>query len=223
VGARGIDLAVERGADVDHIGHVHHPAPEVPAFEAAVRGEALGEVFGMMEVELTGPERLVGRGCHFHVILVVLAEHAVRIEAHQRVGTMSAHLANDAFAQRHLTHIAEHVGGVPELDDLGHPEDGGGATELGGVGSDGGLGCGPDGIPPVVGDAHHDHTPPCLGPGGHGAAEEQRHIVGVRHHQQYHPTVARRDVSCWHTTVLALLVCPHEGTVPIRVLFGQQS
>ena len=223
MGARGIDLAVERGADVDHVGHVHHPAPEIPALEAPVRGEALGEVLGMMEVELAGPERLVGRSCHLHMILVVLAEHAVRVEAHQRVRAVPAHLADDALAQRHLAHVAEHVGGVPELDDLGHAEDGGGATELVGVGNDGGLGCGPDGIPPVVGDAHHHHTPACVGPGSHGAAEEQRHIVGVGHHQQHHPAGTGRDDACRHTLVLVLLVCPHEGTVPIRVLFGQQS
>ncbi len=134
----GGDLAVEHGRDVDHIRHPLHAAAEIPAFEHAVRGEAGGEVFGVMQVELAGPEALIDGGGELDVVLVVLAIHRVGVERDQRVGAVGADEADDMLAQYRLAHVARHVGGVAQLHRLGDAEQAGGGLELGLVGGDGG-------------------------------------------------------------------------------------
>jgi hypothetical protein len=109
------------------------------------------------------------------------------------MGPIGAHCVDDPFAQFDGRDIAERVGGVPQLDDLVHPEDVRRPCELVSVRGHGRRLVGADRVPPVVGGPDHDHPPAGIGPRRDRPTDEQGHVVGVGDHHQHHAPLARLD------------------------------
>ena len=120
----GGQLALQHGRNVDHIGEPRDRSAKIPSLETAVRFQAFGQMLGVVQRELAGPEGFINRRRQADVILIVLAPHGVRIERHQSIRPPGPDLANHSLAQGDLAGVAQDIGGPAKVDDFSEAQQG---------------------------------------------------------------------------------------------------
>ena len=168
-------------------------ASEIPALEATVRFKALHQMLRVMQRKLTGPERLVGRGRHFYVILIVLAVHSVGIKSYEGEGAMLADLPDEMLSQSNLARIAERIGSVAQLDNLAYAQHVRSIAKLLCVGGNRFGFRHADRVPAIVGHANADEPPTGIRPAQQGPTKKQGRVIGVGHNDQDRSAIAALD------------------------------
>ena len=157
-------------------------------------GETLGEVFGMVLVELCAPQRLGHRRSDHPVILVVLPHTGVGVVGEERVRPVHTDGPDDLLAKRNFAGVTKGVGRPVPVLGGGDPEPVHGGGELLERTGDGGGLVHPDRVPTVVGDPAHDHPPARSGEPGDGATAEQGRVVGVGGDDEHDTALTGGDV-----------------------------
>ena len=176
---RCFDFALDAGSDVDGVGHVHHPAREIPAFVHAMWRKPLREMLRMMLVELRGPVHLIHRMSDADVVLVVFVKRAVGVERDDCIGLQTAHVVDEPFTQLDFAGIAQTVCFPAEFNDFRDPEHGQRCVHLRRIGGNGFRNAQANRVIAIIGNAQQHEPRTAIRHEAQRATDEQRRIIRV--------------------------------------------